>query len=247
MNDVEKPPESEVAKDQSPSVEITLEGDFFIAKYADGHQTIIAKNEADDRVQYYIPFSKVDKTDKDVRYLEGWATTGSVDGADEIVDLPATEEALPDYAKYGNIREMHQPKAVGVAVELRFEKSKGLWLKAKVVDAEAIKKIDEGVYKGFSIGGRALEKVSRFIKALGRNISVITKLKLIEISIVDRPCNPDCNFAVAKLDEVEADSTSKGEGFMESLRKMGEALGLVQSRAKTIAKHMGGVRSRLQI
>jgi hypothetical protein len=61
------------------------------------------------------------------------------------------------------------------------------------VDAEAWEKVTEGVYKGFSIGGRATKRDDL-------NKSIITGLKLTEISLVDRPANPEATFDVFKAD-----------------------------------------------
>ena len=59
--------------------------------------------------------------------------------------------------KFANIREMHQLSAVGVAKEAAVD-DKGLYLGAKIVDDQAWQKITEGVYKGYSIGGRVTNR-----------------------------------------------------------------------------------------
>jgi hypothetical protein len=88
--------------------------------------------------------------------------------------------------RFANIREMHRPSAVGVAKEAIID-DRGLYLAAKIVDDEAWGKVIEGVYKGFSIGGRvtARDPADR---------GVITGLALTEISVVDRPANPEAVF-----------------------------------------------------
>ena len=45
----------------------------------------------------------------------------------------ALEAALPDYMRFANIREMHQPSAVGVATEAEMDE-RGLYLAAHIVD-----------------------------------------------------------------------------------------------------------------
>ena len=52
-----------------------------------------------------------------------------------------------------------------------------------------------GVYKGFSIGGSVVER-DRAQK------HVITGVKLSEISLVDRPANPEAVFTMYKADDV---------------------------------------------
>jgi hypothetical protein len=134
--------------------------------------------------QTYMPIVKVDK---ERRTVTGYASTPAVDGDGEIVTLEAIRDALPKYMDYANIREMHALKAVGVAQEANVDK-KGLFLTAKIVDNGAWEKCLEGVYKGFSIGGRKIDKQG----------NKITELEMTEISVVDRPSNPDCRFAIAK-------------------------------------------------
>ena len=81
--------------------------------------------------------------------------------------------ALQDYMRFANIREMHQPSAVGVAKSVEMD-DKGTFISAHVVDDNAWSKVKAGVYKGFSIGGKAIEKVD----------NVINALRLTEISLV---------------------------------------------------------------
>jgi len=137
-------------------------------------------------VKFFIPFTKIDE---DERIVGGYASTEAEDSQGEIVELKAIKEAWADYWKWANIREMHQLSAVGVGKEYIFD-NKGVWITAKIVDDDAWKKVKEGVYKGFSIGGKILEKVGKVIK----------KLVIDEISIVDRPANPECVFTLIKRD-----------------------------------------------
>src|SRR3954464_13690955 len=64
---------------------------------------------------------------------------------------------------------------------------RGLYLAARIIDDEAWEKVVQGVYKGFSIGGRVTAR-----DPADRN--VITGLALTEISVVDRPANPEAVF-----------------------------------------------------
>lgn len=161
---------------------------------------------------FYIPFSK---KDDEQRMVYGYATTEAIDSQGEIVAKTAIEEALPDYMKFGNIREMHQPSAVGKAQEANID-DKGLYIGVKVVDDSAWTKVKEGVYNGFSIGGKIVTKIN----------DTITKLRLTEISLVDRPANPEAVFAFYKgegMDEHETASSSEKE---VTVSKADEALTL---------------------
>jgi len=88
--------------------------------------------------------------------------------------------------RFANIREMHRPSAVGIAQEAAID-DKGLYLGAKIVDGDAWVKVVEGVYKGFSIGGRVTARDPA-------DHRIITGLTLTEISVVDRPANPEAVF-----------------------------------------------------
>lgn len=125
----------------------------------------------------------------------GYATTESIDSQGEIVSKEAIKKAWDDYMKFGNVREMHQPSAVGVTKEYQHDDT-GTWIGVFVVDDRAWKFVKEGVYKAFSIGGRVLEKSD----------NKITELVLSEISLVDRPANPDAIFEVVKMDGSAVDA-----------------------------------------
>jgi hypothetical protein len=139
----------------------------------------------DNDFQFFLPIEKVDK---EKHIVCGYASTPTKDLQGEVVTLDAIKAALPDYMKWANIREMHTNSAVGVAKEASVD-SKGLYITAKIVDGDAWKKCQEGVYKGFSIGGSKLSKVG----------DTVEKLQLREVSLVDRPANPDCRIDVCKV------------------------------------------------
>lgn len=161
----------------------------------------------------FIPFTK---SDDDERMVYGYASTETMDSQGEIVAKDAITEALPEYMKFGNIREMHQASAVGKAHEATID-GKGLYLGVKVVDDTAWNKVKEGVYNGFSIGGKIITKIN----------DTITKLRLTEISLVDRPANPEAVFAFYKgesmEDEIKSEVVEKSNEPLDILKGfMGE-------------------------
>lgn len=143
-------------------------------------------------------FARIAKVDASKRLVYGYASTEALDIQGEIVRREALESALPEYMKFGNIREMHQPSAVGRAKEAEIDE-KGLYLCAKVVDDTAWKKVQEGVYNGFSIGGKVTKRDLM-------ESHVIKGLELYEISLVDRPANPEAVFECFKRDNREGDN-----------------------------------------
>ncbi|MCG3203915.1 MAG: hypothetical protein KCHDKBKB_00592 [Elusimicrobia bacterium] len=147
----------------------------------------------------YVQFAK---RDDDEHIVEGWASSEAIDSQGEVIKIEAIEKALPDYMKFANIREMHQLSAVGKTIAASIDKTKkALYIVVKVVDDMAWKKVKEGVYNGFSIGGRVLSKIE----------NVIEELSLNEISLVDRPANPLALFSLVKI----ADGKVAEEGKMK--------------------------------
>jgi phage head maturation protease len=126
----------------------------------------------------------------------GWASTASVDSDGETITADAMKAALPDYMKFGAVREMHQAKAAGTAIEAEVKEDGRTWFGAHVVDSEAVKKVKTGVYKGFSVGGKVTDRDEM-------NKSVIKGIKLVEVSLVDRPANPDAVFTMYKAETLE--------------------------------------------
>ena len=139
-------------------------------------------------------FVPLEKFDAEKRLAIGYASTPALDSQGEIVKREAVEAALPDYMRFANIREMHQLSAVGVAEAADLD-AKGLRIAAKVVDDDAWEKVKQGVYKGFSIGGRVTSRDPA-------DRRVITGLELTEISLVDRPANPEAVIDVYKVFEL---------------------------------------------
>ena len=137
-------------------------------------------------------FIPLEKLDAEQRLAIGYASTPALDSQGEIVKREAVEAALPDYMRFANVREMHRPSAVGIA-EAADVDDKGLRIAAKVVDDDAWEKVKQKVYKGFSIGGRVTSRDPK-------DHRVITGLELTEISLVDRPANPEAVIDVYKAD-----------------------------------------------
>jgi hypothetical protein len=125
---------------------------------------------ASDTMALYCPIVKTARTDKGLM-VYGWASAADyVDDQNEIVDSAALREAVEEWKTWRNIRLMHQPDPVGVAplVEIRIHPETGrdaLYLGAHIVDERAIRLIETGVLKGFSIGGYCLEKVAETVEA----------------------------------------------------------------------------------
>ena len=131
----------------------------------------------------YLPFQKNEELKDGTIKVYGYASTEAVDSDGEIIKASAIEKAIDGYMKWGAVREMHEPKAAGTALDIKVLEDGKTYFSAHIVDSEAVKKVKAGVYKGFSIGGSVLKR-----NELNKN--QIDEIDLIEVSLVDRPANP---------------------------------------------------------
>lgn len=146
----------------------------------------------------YAEIAKMEAQDDGTVKVWGYASSEAVDSDGEIIAAEAMKAAIPDYMKFGAVREMHGSNAAGTAIEINVEDDGRTFFGAHIVDPVAVAKVKTGVYKGFSIGGSVTARDEL-------NKSQITGLKLTEISLVDRPANPDAVFTCFKADKPKAD------------------------------------------
>jgi len=136
---------------------------------------------------------KQEKQDDGSLLVTGVATNDALDIDQQICDPEWLGKAMPEWFKWGNIREQHSNIAAGVATEYKAEGSQHI-ITARVVDPASVKKVEAGVLKGFSIGIRS-PRVQTDSKAAGGRIVDGT---IVEVSLVDRPANPTCLLSLAK-------------------------------------------------
>lgn len=150
----------------------------------------------------FLPLTKVDAAN---RLVYGLATAEAPDRAGEICDYTSTK---PFYEKWsggiakatdgrslGNLRAMHGKIAAGKVTQIAFnDDARQIEICAKVVDDAEWKKVEEGVYTGFSQGG-AYAKRWRGEDGLMRYTADPS-----EVSLVDLPCLPSATFQVLKSD-----------------------------------------------
>lgn len=142
----------------------------------------------------YFEITKADKNADGTLMVYGKATDDSLDIDQQICDPTWLDSAMPEWFKTGgNIREQHSNIAAGVAKEYE-KKADGHYIHALVVDPVSVKKVDNGVLKGFSIGIKSPRVVRDTKAANGRIIDG----QIVEVSLVDRPANPNCQLVLAK-------------------------------------------------
>ena len=152
-----------------------------------------------DNAYAYAQIIKREKQEDGTLLVYGKATDDSLDIDQQICDNTWLQKAMPEWFKSGgNIREQHSQIAAGVARELDV-KDDGFYIQAHVVDPVSVKKVETEVLKGFSIGIRGPRVVRDNKAANGRIIDG----QIVEVSLVDRPANPNAKLMLAKSDGTE--------------------------------------------
>jgi hypothetical protein len=148
-----------------------------------------------DSVRLSMPIGKVDI---ERRMVSGFATLDNIDKQDDIVTTEASLQAFKNFR--GNLREMHQPSAVGKIVSFKEDKyfdpnSKkfysGVYVSAYVSKGaqDAWEKVLDGTYSGFSIGGNIKSWDDAYNADMDKAIRIIKDYDLYELSLVDSPAN----------------------------------------------------------
>jgi hypothetical protein len=158
-----------------------------------------------DNVRLSMPIGKVDK---ERRVVSGFATLDNVDKQGDVVDTSASLTAFKNFR--GNLREMHQPSAVGKVVSFKedryFDPStkkfySGVYVSAYVSKGaqDAWEKVLDGTYSGFSIGGNIKKYDDQVDNDTENPIRIIKEYELHELSLVDNPANQFANiFSIEK-------------------------------------------------
>lgn len=142
----------------------------------------------------FFGIEKADKNSDGTLTVYGKATDDSLDIDQQICDADWLKRAMPHWFQTGgNIREQHSNIAAGVAKEYEV-KEDGHYITALVVDPVSVKKVENGVLKGFSIGIKN-PRVTRDKSAMNGRI---VDGQIVEVSLVDRPANPNCQLVLAK-------------------------------------------------
>ncbi len=153
----------------------------------------------------FIPLEKINIKE---RLVYGTIAAEEVDRVGEILDYASAKAAFKKWSdgqheasggkSYGNVRSMHNRTAAGkVAQPLHFDDElKKISACVYVSDDAEWQKIQDGVFTGFSPGG-GYAKIWQDGKHK-RYTPVI-----VELSLVDVPCQPSATFACTKADGTE--------------------------------------------
>jgi hypothetical protein len=153
-----------------------------------------------ENVRLSMPIGKVDI---ERRMVSGFATLDNIDKQGDIVTTESSIEAFKNFR--GNLREMHQPSAVGKIVSFKEDRYfdpndkkfySGVYVSAYVSKGaqNAWEKVLDGTYTGFSIGGNIKSWDDAYNEDMDKTIRVIKDYDLFELSLVDSPANQFANI-----------------------------------------------------
>jgi hypothetical protein len=175
-------------------------------------------------MRHFVPITKVDAVKREVW---GTAAEEAPDKSGEVMDYAASKPLFEEWSagiakttdgkSLGNVRSMHGDVAAGKVINLQFDDvEKKVMVGAKIVDDNEWKKVEEGVYTGFSVGGKYGWRKPD--PKLGK---MRYQAVPVEISLVDNPCMYGATFSVVKADG--AQDLAKfvgGEATPEELAKL---------------------------
>jgi hypothetical protein len=179
---------------------------WFVARRSTGVISLASSGACMSALDLFLPLAKVDL---DRRLVTGVATAETPDRSGEIFDYASSKPYFEKWSaeaaaasggkSFGAVRAMHTPIAAGKLTDIAFDDdAKRITVVAKIVDDDEWRKVQEGVYTGFSQGGR-------YVKRWADPDSGLTRYTADphEISLVDLPCVRDATFDVVKDGMVE--------------------------------------------
>ncbi len=167
------------------------------------------------RVSLSMPINKVDAA---TRTISGFASLDNLDSQGDIVTAEAAMNAFERFR--GNIREMHQPIAVGKVVsfdqrplyDATTDKTYvGVYVTAYISTGaqDTWEKLLDGTLTGFSIGGAVIDSEDIYDTETEKMVCVIKAMELMELSVVDSPANELANI-LALHKSVDSEITATG-------------------------------------
>jgi hypothetical protein len=144
-----------------------------------------------------IPFTVKSGVDEERRLVRGLATEEIKDLAGDVVDFETFKVAA--LAWRGNIREMHQPIAVGKAIELEFLDAEKKCFVTSYVSKGAEptwQKVLDGTLCMYSVGINGKRQIEK--TAGGEIIKRILVDNMIELSLVDQGMLQTAEFEIVK-------------------------------------------------
>lgn len=176
--------------------------------------------------KFYTKDFEVDTKTSDKRIITGFATTSDVDREFDVISEDAIKGAAEDLLQNPTVfyEHKHSEYPIGKVIDTKIMGGK-LLVKVEISKTadQVWTLIQEGILRCFSIGGRFLDFKTIHDKDLNKDIRLITKLELFEVSVVGLPANAsaiitDVSKAIVKsletkqIDELEEKQRGEGQG-----------------------------------
>ncbi len=139
-------------------------------------------------------------------FIEGWATTETLNDYNQIVKAKAFKWKGGLKLFNGRILAFHDQRKepIGMVEKLKLAPGKGIWVRVRIFEEAGplfLRNIEEGMLNAFSIGFR----VNKYEYDEKKDIMTFTECELLEISVVNIGANEEALFAVTNgiMDELE--------------------------------------------
>ena len=193
-------------------------------------------------VKAYEEGKKDEQEDTSKWIVEGLASTSDFDLSGDIIESDAYKDAEKDLSENSTVLENHDPnKRIGRVVSCKAQ-DEGLWVKVLISKTakDVWQQIREGVLNKFSIRGRIIDAVKKYVKELGRIANIIKKMYLMECSLVSLPANPQAKTMRWYISKSISDFEKRGGEIPLETEKKGEDMNL-----DTIASTLESMKDRL--
>lgn len=197
------------------------------------------------------------KEEKGEWFVEGFCGSTEIDLQGDIITEGAFKKSEQDLLENSTVLWNHDVNQVIGKVSETEARKEGLWVKVLISKTvpEIWQRIKEGVVNKFSIRGKIIDAVRKFVKEVNKVANVINEMYLVEASLVSLPANPaaktlrwyiekSLNDYFAKggeIPEIHDQHTVKGDSMVEildMLTKMSERL--IADEDKAILEEIKG-------
>jgi HK97 family phage prohead protease len=190
-------------------------------------------------------------TEKEKRFLEGFASTQDLDKEYDIIERDALKEAAKDLLANPTVLYEHK-HPIGKVVDVEV-KNEGLWVKVQLAQAEegapgpllayaedVWQLVQQGVLVKFSIRGEVLEARKAYSKEHGRIVTYVTRLRLYEVSVVPVASNEKARILQYYISKALKDWKGGEEMAEEKAQKPVEEK-KENEKKETVAKQEGEI------
>lgn len=132
------------------------------------------------------------KEEKGEWFVEGFCGSTEIDLQGDIITEEAFKKSEQDLLENSTVLWNHDvDQVIGKVYETEARKE-GLWVKILISKTvpEIWQRIKEGVINKFSIRGKIIDAVRKFVKEVNKVANVIKEMYLVETSLVSLPANP---------------------------------------------------------